>query len=79
LFRLFRIHVLLPEKQAGGFDAARRQIFDALQAGRFYSAIEAAAEAGTYRAEVFLRERTPLRSGIPWIASNPILIRKETP
>ncbi len=147
LFRLFRVHVLLPERPAGGFDAARRQIFDALQTGRFYSAVEAAAEAdgfrywavrsgkitpmggtvaiglgsggpvrlivrtpyrfrheirllcggrpvassagpelvyetaeaGTYRAEVFLRERTPLRSGIPWIASNPILIRKETP
>lgn len=151
LFRLFRIHVLLPERPAEEFEAARRQVFGALQAGRFYSAVEAAAEAdgfrywavqsgrilpmgstvtlgpgrgpgqaepvrlivrtpyrfrheirllrdgrptassegpelvfeageaGTYRAEVFLRERTPLRQEVAWISSNPILLRKETP
>jgi len=27
---------------------------------------------GTYRAEVFLRERTPLRTEVPWIIANPI-------
>jgi hypothetical protein len=27
---------------------------------------------GVYRIEVYLRERTPLRSGVPWIISNPL-------
>jgi hypothetical protein len=147
LFRLFHLHVLLDERPAGGFDAARRQIFGALHAGRFYNAIEAAADAGgfrfwavrsgritpmgssvavdasasgparlivrapfvfaheirllrdgrpvassrgadlvletiepgAYRAEVYLRERTPLRSNVPWIASNSILLFKDKP
>lgn len=144
LLRLFHTHVLLDAPEAEDFAAARRQVFEALGAGRFYSAVEAAAEAdgfrywaaqsgritpmggaidrlesagapvrltvrtpfafahetrllrngaavasgagpelvfetdapGSYRVEVFLRERTPLRAGVPWIASNPIFIGK---
>ncbi len=148
LLRLFHTHVLLDASAAENFAAARRQVFGALREGRFYSAVEAAAEAdgfrywaahsgritlmggtidpgtdeggpaggpvrltvrtpfafahearllrngaavasgtgpelvyetdvpGSYRVEVFLRERTPLRAGIPWIASNPIFIGK---
>jgi hypothetical protein len=34
---------------------------------------------GVYRAEVFLRERTPLDGGVPWIAANPIVIGKDAP
>lgn len=141
LLRLFHTHVLLDAPEAEDFAAARRQVFEALGAGRFYSAIEAAAEAdgfrywadqsgritpmggaidtemagaparltvrtpfvfahearllrngvvvasgrgpelvheasapGSYRVEVYLRERTALRAGIPWILSNPIFI-----
>lgn len=144
LLRLFHTHALLDAPEAEDFAAARRQIFEALGSGRFYSAIEAAAEAdgfrywaeqsgritpmggvidrldpagaavrltvrtpfafahearllrngapvasgtgselvyeadapGSYRVEVYLRERTALRAGIPWILSNPIFIGK---
>ena len=36
-------------------------------------------EAGIYRVEVYLKERSPLAESIPWILSNPISIRKENP
>ena len=32
---------------------------------------------GAYRAEVYLRERTPLDAGTPWIISNPVYYRNE--
>ncbi len=46
-----------------------------------YSSIEenvsyAASKPGTYRVEVFLKERSPLRKNIPWIISNPIFLRE---
>jgi hypothetical protein len=34
---------------------------------------------GVYRAEVYLRERTPLAPGVPWILSNPIYFGRENP
>ena len=33
------------------------------------------SDPGTYRVQVFLRERTPLDKKIPWILSNPIFLR----
>ena len=36
-------------------------------------------EAGIYRVEAYLKERSPLAKNIPWILSNPISIRKENP
>ncbi|MDD8026612.1 MAG: PHP domain-containing protein [Acidobacteriota bacterium] len=149
LGRLFRLHVLLDEPAAADFEAARRQVFQALKGGLFYNAVEAAAEAdgfrfwavhsgkivpmggtiavgperdadgpvrliartpfafahetrllragitvasgsgpelvfetndpGSYRVEVFLRERTPLGAEVPWIASNVIFFSKDRP
>ncbi|HNT32923.1 MAG TPA: hypothetical protein PKN49_10985, partial [Candidatus Aminicenantes bacterium] len=38
-----------------------------------------AREPGAYRVEVYLRARTPLPRGVPWICSNPIIVRKEVP
>jgi len=35
-----------------------------------------AEQPGTYRVEVFLKERSPLRKNIPWIVSNPIFLRE---
>ncbi len=35
------------------------------------------AGPGTYRVEVFLKERSPLGADIPWILSNPIYVRKD--
>ncbi|MFC2169232.1 hypothetical protein ACFLRM_01520 [Acidobacteriota bacterium] len=32
--------------------------------------------SGVYRVEVYLKERSPLKKNIPWIASNPIFIRE---
>jgi len=34
-----------------------------------------AKEAGMYRAEVYLREKTPLQAAVPWILSNPVFLR----
>jgi hypothetical protein len=36
-----------------------------------------AFQSGTYRVEIHLEERSPLKKGIPWIISNPIFLRKE--
>jgi hypothetical protein len=120
IFPLFHLHVLLDRPPDADFAAARRQIFDALKGGRFYSAVDGAAAArgfrtsleggslrvsapfsfahetviiqdgqeirrtgeneltlplsapGAYRVEVYLRERTPLNPGVPWIISNPV-------
>lgn len=41
------------------------------------SASYPASHPGTYRVEVFLKERTPLRKNIPWIVSNPIFLRED--
>jgi hypothetical protein len=144
LFTLFHLHVLLDAPPAPAFEDARRQIFSALKAGRFYNAVEAAAaargfrfwaekegailpmgcvappapagsgpvrfvvrtpfafahetrllrdgaevarsagtelvfetaERGVFRAEVFLRERSPLDPRAPWIVSNPIFLER---
>jgi len=38
--------------------------------------IYTAPQPGTYRVEVYLRERSPLRKNIPWIVSNPIFLRE---
>jgi hypothetical protein len=34
---------------------------------------------GVYRAEVYLRERTPLDRRVPWIVSNPIVLERQAP
>jgi hypothetical protein len=33
--------------------------------------------AGTYRVEVYLKERTPIKKDIPWILSNPIFLEEK--
>ena len=129
---LINLHVQLDSLLPGDFAEASRAIFNALRDGRFYCAVEAAAdpagfrfrldesaaggsvlrvrtpypfahetrllrdgavvasgsgpdliyearEPGAYRAEVYLRARTPLRGGVPWILANPILVRKDLP
>lgn len=143
LFSLFRLHLSLRKPLSTGFEAARDQLYNALRKGRYYNAIDAAAQAkgfrfwgeegeriilmgttrklrspltlhvqapfpftkeihlirdgkrihrsqkerllhkarqpGIYRVEVYLRERSPLDKDIPWIVSNPIILRKEKP
>jgi hypothetical protein len=125
--RVLQVRVWLDEPPAEAFEAARGQILAALREGRFFSAVDAAAdpagfrfwaegrilrirspfsfahetriiqagrvaaaslgtdlafeapEPGAYRAEVRLLERTPLDAGVPWIAANPIFLRKDVP
>lgn len=143
LLDFLHLHLLLPEPLAEDFGKAKDQILTALRKGRFYNAIDAAAqakgfrfwaeagqrripmggvsrllsplsihvratfpfskeiclirngkrilhsrednlvyeakEAGIYRVEVYLKQRSPLAEDIPWILSNPIFIRKENP
>ena len=127
IFPVFRLHVTLDQPPAEEFETARRQVFTALKQGRFFSAVDAAAEArgfrfrlqgpslqliapfsfahetmiirdgrvihrtvengvsipapgpGLYRAEVYLREKTPLHPGVPWIVSSPVIVGKEIP
>ena len=129
---ILNLHVQLEGLAPVDSAEASRAIFDALRRGRFYSAVEAAAdpagfrfevtgdhrvpallristpfsfahetriihegavvasgqgrdltfkarEPGAYRVEVYLRERTPLHPGVPWILANPHLIRKDIP
>jgi len=38
------------------------------------NAIYEATQPGTYRVEVYLRARSPLRKNIPWVVSNPIFL-----
>jgi hypothetical protein len=49
LFTLFHLHVLLDAPLPDGFEEARARIFEALKAGRFYNAVEAAAAARGFR------------------------------
>jgi hypothetical protein len=138
-FQTLRIHLNLDHPLSKDFAAAKKQIYFSLEHGRFYNAIDAAADSrgfqfqaelqkkmipmgttvvfsrdmefhirtpypfavetqllydgtevltsrekeivykakdpGTYRVQVFLRERTPLNKKIPWITSNPIFLR----
>ncbi len=36
-------------------------------------------KSGIYRVEVYLKERSPLNKRIPWILSNPIFVKEQTP
>ena len=140
LLPLLQLHVLLESPLSEKFEQASRQVFSALRRGRFFNAVDSAAnsygfrywaqsgqkkvpmgaesslalpaslhieapfpfaseihlicngkkilstvekkvvyrpvEAGFYRIEVYLRERSPLYHDIPWILSNPIYFRE---
>lgn len=66
LFGFLRLHVLLdaPLPPPGeDYEAAFDRVFDALRAGRFYNAVEAAAEADGFRFEVRTAEGARIRIG----------------
>lgn len=48
-FALFQVRVLLDRPPAEDFAAARAQVFEALRAGRFFSAVDAAADPSGFR------------------------------
>ena len=49
LFSFVRLHVLLDAPMDRGFPEAKRQVLEALRAGRFFNAVEAAAPAAGFR------------------------------
>ena len=49
LMSFLRLHLLLDKPLSSEFEAAKKQIFDALKQGQFYSAIDAAAQAEGFR------------------------------
>jgi hypothetical protein len=62
IFSVFHLHVLLDHPLAPTNLGARFEIFSALEAGRFFSAVDGAAAARGFRAErdgATLRVRTP--------------------
>jgi len=141
LFSLLRLHLLLKKPLSSDFQEAGDQVYDTLRKGKFYNAIDAAADPsgfrysakknekirpmgeilmldspvtlriktpfpfakevhlihngntilrspkkrisfktknpGTYRVEVYLKEKTPLNKNVPWIVSNPIFLRED--
>jgi len=49
LMFFLRIHLLLDEPLSAEFEVAKKQVFNALKQGKFYSAIDAAAQAEGFR------------------------------
>jgi hypothetical protein len=52
IFPVFHLHIVLDRPLEADDDAARRQVFDALRAGRFFSAVDGAAAARGFRFEL---------------------------
>jgi hypothetical protein len=73
VFGCLRLHVLLPEPLAPGFERARAQVFGALRRGEFYNAVDGAAAAGGFRywAEAGGTAR-PMGSTIMWDGASPV-------
>lgn len=62
IFSVFHVHVLLDRSLSGSNEAAREEIFSAIEEGRFFSAVDGAAGARGFRAELDgekLRVSTP--------------------
>jgi hypothetical protein len=49
LLSFLRLHLLLDKPLSSEFEAAKKQVFNALKQGQFYSAVDAAAQAGGFR------------------------------
>jgi hypothetical protein len=49
MLSVLKLHVILSDPLSRDFDAAKKQVFNALREGRFYNAVDAAAEAGGFR------------------------------
>jgi len=63
IFSLLRLHVLLDEPLADGFDPAAGQVYSALRKGRFFNAIEAAAGARGFRFKALAAGGAAFRMG----------------
>lgn len=72
LMSFLRLHLLLDEPLSAEFEAAKKQVFDALKHGQFYSAIDAAARAEGFRFWAAAGENTTLHIHLP------LSISKET-
>jgi len=74
IFPVFHLHVLLEKPLAADFGEARRQVFDALRRGHFFSAVDAAAAARGFR---FWLEGAALRIAAPFPFSHETVIIRD--
>ena len=65
LMSFLGLHLLLDEPLASEFEAAKNQVFEALKQGKFYSAIDAAAQAEGFRFWMSDGESTTLHIQLP--------------
>ena len=72
LMSFMRLHLLLDRPLSREFETAKKQVFDALKGGQFYSAIDAAAQAEGFRFWATTGEDTTLHIQLP------LSISKET-
>ena len=72
LMSFMRLHLLLDRPLSSEFETAKKQVFDALKSGQFYSAIDAAAKAEGFRFRATTGENTTLHIQLP------LSISKET-
>lgn len=73
VFGCFRLHVLLEEPLAPEFERAGAQVFGALREGRFYDAVDGAAEARGFRYWAEVRGAMhPMGSTVAWDGASPV-------
>jgi len=70
LFDFLRIHLLLSEPLSVEFEKARHQVLESLKEGRFYNAIEAAAEADGFRFWAETDEKSILMGGSETVSAS---------
>lgn len=65
LLSYLRVHIFLKQPLSADFDTARRQVFESLRTGKFYNAVDAAAQARGFRFwAVKKRRRIPMGSEV---------------
>jgi hypothetical protein len=80
VFGCFRLHVLFEEPLAPEFERARAQVFGALRGGRFYDAVDGAAEARGFRYWAEVRGAMhPMGSTVAWDGGEPVRLSVRAP
>lgn len=65
LLSYLRVHIFLKQPLSADFDTARRQVFESLRTGKFYNAVDAAAQARGFRFwAIKNRRRIPMGSEV---------------
>jgi hypothetical protein len=78
LLTFLQLHLLLEDPLSSEFEIAKRQVFDALRKGRFYNAVDTAAEARGFRFWAKTRNRRVLMgSSVP--VDSPVILKAKAP